>query len=72
VPVDKLCGSAQDLSDAEFVIECWDYDAISEDDLIGKVTVSLKVNRRTPRDLRIQSVRLRVRFAARDHVMGAV
>ena len=32
MPVDKLCGSAQDLSDAEFVIECWDYDAISEDD----------------------------------------
>jgi len=27
---------------AEFVIECWDYDSLSSDDLIGKLTVSLK------------------------------
>jgi hypothetical protein len=41
VSLEKLCGNAS-LSDAEFIIECWDYDALSNDDIIGKAIVSLK------------------------------
>mmetsp|Transcript_14999 Transcript_14999/g.21856 ORF Transcript_14999/g.21856 Transcript_14999/m.21856 type:complete len:742 (-) Transcript_14999:123-2348(-) len=42
ISIDKLCGSNPHFAEAEFVIECWDYDSLSSDDLIGKLTVSLK------------------------------
>ena len=41
IDLQELCGNVP-LSDAEFKIECWDYDVLSADDLIGKVTVTLR------------------------------